>query len=385
MDYSIVEVKSKKQLKEFADFPNKLYKDNNCYIPGLLSDDIATFDPDKNPAFEYCNAKYWLAKDNNGHTVGRIAAIINHKHIEKFHENTGRFGFIDFIEDYEVAKLLLDTACNWLKQNGMDSVIGPLGFCDMDPEGMLIQGFDEEGTLTTIYNHPYYPEYVEKYGFTKDVDWLEYRMTVDTIPDTLRQISQRALTKYNLRVYQARSLNELKEKYGQSIFALLNEAYENLYAVVPLTQKQIDAFISQYIELLTLDYIRLIIDENDELISFGIGMPSLSEPLKKYRGRLNIFSALPLLRALKSKHPKTIDLLLIATREDYQRRGVNATLLCEMFDFAKSRGVQSFNMNPQLETNIKVRNSFKYFNVTNNKTRRSYVLKLNQQDQRSTK
>lgn len=379
MGYSIVEVKNRRQLKEFADFPNKLYKDNVYFVPGLLSDDMATFDKNKNPAFEYCKAKYWLAKDENMRTVGRIAAIINEKHIEKFCEKAGRFGFVDFIEDYDVAKLLFDTACEWLKENGMESVIGPLGFCDMDPEGMLVEGFDEEGTLTTIYNHPYYPEYTQRYGFVKDVDWYEYRMTVDSIPDTLRQISQRALTKYNLRVYHARSLKELKDKYGQSLFELLNETYNDLYGFIPLTQKQIDAFISQYIELLTLDYLRLIIDENDELISFGIGMPSLSEPLKKYRGRLNLFSAIPLLKALKAKHPKTIDLLLIATREDYQRRGVNATLLCEMFDYAKSRGVENFNMNPQLESNIKVRNSFKYFNVTNNKIRRCYKLDLNEQ------
>ncbi len=373
------EVKTRKDLKIFADFPNKLYKDNKNYVPGLLGDDINTFDPNKNPAFEYCEAKYWLAKNENNKVVGRIAAIINHKYVEKWGKKLGRFGFVDFVEDYSVAKALLDEAIAWLKENGMDGVVGPLGFCDMDPEGMLISGFDEEGTLTTIYNHPYYAEYVERYGFVKDVDWLEYRMTVDEIPETLRQISERAKTKYNLRVYQAKNIKQLEKEYGQKIFDLLNQAYEELYCVVPLTQKQIDSFIKQYISLLTLDYIRLIVDESGELVSFGIGMPNLSKILIKYRGRLNLFSALPLLKALKSKSPEVIDLLLIATREDYQRRGVNATLLCEMFDFAKSRGVKYFNLNPQLESNIKVRNSFKYFNVTNNKTRRGYILSFTQE------
>lgn len=377
MKFSITEVSTHKQLKEFADFPNKLYKDSIYYVPGLLSDDIFTFDPKKNPAFEYCDAKYWLAKDENGKIIGRIAGIINHKYIEIWGNNLARFGFIDFIEDYDVAKALLDTACNWARSLGVDGIIGPLGFCDMDPEGMLVKGFDEEGTLTTIYNHSYYPEYIEKYGFVKDVDWFEYKMVVDSIPDSIRLISERAKNKFNLRVYQASSLKELKEKYAQQIFDLLNATYGNLYSVVPLTQRQIECFIKQYIDLLTLDYVRLIIDENDELISFGIGMPNLSKQLIKCRGRLNVFSALPLLKALRSKHPEVIDLLLIATRDDYQRKGVNATLLCEVFDYAKERGVKYFNLNPQLESNIKVRNSFKYFNVTNNKIRRSYILKFN--------
>ncbi len=371
MAYTIHEITSVKELKAFADFPNKLYKDNPYYVPGLLSDDLNTFNWEKNPAFEYCSAKYWFAMDGKK-IVGRVAGIINYRYIMKWGNKFGRFGFIDFIEDYEVARLLLKTVEDWLISEGMEGMQGPLGFCDFDPEGMLVDGFDEESTLTTIYNHPYYPEYMERFGLSKDVDWFEYRMTVDTLPKTLEDIAKRVEERYKLRVFQPKNMKELRNKYGKEIFKLLNETYENLYCVVPLSEKQIDAFIDQYMGLLTHDYVRVIVNENDELISFGIGMPNLDKILKASNGRLTPISAIRMVKALKSKHPDVIDLLLIATREDYQKKGVNALLLCEVYNFAKSAGVDHLNLNPQLESNIKVRHSFKYFDVVHNKTRRSY-------------
>lgn len=376
MKYTVHELKDTKELKAFADFPNKLYKDNPYYIPGLMSDDINTFNWEKNPSFEYCEAKYWFAMDGNK-IVGRVCGIINYKYIEIWKNKYGRFGFIDFIEDYDVAKLLLDTVIAWVKEKGMDGIIGPLGFCDMDPEGMLVKGFDEVSTLTTIYNYSYYPEYLERYGFEKDVDWFEYKMQVVTIPDQMREIAKRVEEKYELRVYHPTSMKKLVKKYGHAVFELLNDTYGHLYSVVPLTERQIQAFIKQYMGLLTQDYVRLIVDKDDNLISFGIGMPNMNDILKKHNGRLNPISAIKMLMAMKSKHPKVIDLLLIATRDDYQKKGVNAMLLCEVYGFAKERGVEYFNLNPQLESNIKVRHSFKHFDVENNKVRRSYILHFN--------
>lgn len=376
MKYTVHELKDTKELKAFADFPNKLYKDNPYYIPGLMSDDINTFNWEKNPSFEYCEAKYWFAMDGDK-IVGRVCGIINYKYIEIWKNKYGRFGFIDFIEDYDVAKLLLDTVIAWVKEKGMDGIIGPLGFCDMDPEGMLVKGFDEVSTLTTIYNYSYYPEYLERYGFEKDVDWFEYKMQVVTIPDQMREIAKRVEEKYELRVYQPTSMKKLVKKYGHAVFELLNDTYGHLYSVVPLTERQIQAFIKQYMGLLTQDYVRLIVDKDDNLISFGIGMPNMNDILKKHNGRLNPISAIKMLMAMKSKHPKVIDLLLIATRDDYQKKGVNAMLLCEVYGFAKERGVEYFNLNPQLESNIKVRHSFKHFDVENNKVRRSYILHFN--------
>lgn len=376
MSYTVHELKSTKELKAFADFPNKLYKDNPYYVPGLLSDDINTFNWEKNPSFEYCEAKYWFAMDGDK-IVGRVCGIINYKYIEIWKNKYGRFGFIDFIEDYEVAKLLLDTVTEWAKEKGMEGIIGPLGFCDMDPEGMLVQGFDCESTLTTIYNHSYYPEYLERYGFEKDVDWFEYKMQIETIPEQLAQIAKRVQEKHDLHVYKPKSMKELVNKYGNEVFKLLNETYDHLYSVVPLTEKQIQSFIKQYMGLLTQDYIRLIVDKDENLISFGIGMPNMNDILKKYRGRLTPISAIKMLMAMKSKHPKVIDLLLIATRDDYQKKGVNAMLLCEVYGYAKERGVEYFNLNPQLESNIKVRHSFKHFNVENNKIRRCYIMHFN--------
>ncbi len=375
MAYIVKEITSTKELKAFADFPNKLYKDSPYYVPGLLSDDINTFNWEKNPSFEYCEAKYWLAMDGN-RIVGRVAGIINYKYIEIWKNKYARFGFIDFIEDYDVAKLLLDTVTDWAKNKGMEGLVGPLGFCDMDPEGMLTDGFDKVSTLTTIYNHPYYPEYMERYGLEKDVDWFEYKMKVDTIPDSLKEISKRVAEKYELHVYQPKSMKELVGKYGDAVFEMLNATYEHLYSVVPLTKKQIDAFIKQYLGLLTKDFIRLIVDKDGKLVSFGVGMPNMNDILIKHRGRLNPVSAVKMLRAMRAKHPKVIDLLLIATSEEYQKRGVNAMLLCEVYSYAKERGVEYFNLNPQLESNIKVRHSFKHFDVEHNKTRRCYIKKI---------
>ncbi len=376
MSYTVHELKSTKELKAFADFPNKLYKDNPYYVPGLLSDDLNMFNWEKNPSFDYCEAKYWFAMDGDK-IVGRVCGIINYKYIEIWKNKYGRFGFIDFIEDYEVAKLLLDTVVAWVKEKGMDGIIGPLGFCDMDPEGMLVKGFDQVSTLTTIYNYEYYPEYLERYGFEKDVDWFEYKMKVESIPEQMSQIAKRVQEKHELRVYQPKRMKTLVKKYGHAVFELLNETYEHLYSVVPLTEKQIKTFTKQYMGLLTQDYVRLIVDKDDNLISFGVGMPNMNEILKKYDGRLTPVSAIKLLRAMRSKNPKVIDLLLIATRDDYQKKGVNAMLLCEVYGFAKDRGVEYFNLNPQLESNIKVRHSFKYFNIENNKVRRSYIMHFN--------
>lgn len=383
MSYTIHELTKISELKAFADFPNKLYKDNPYYVPGLLSDDLNTFNWKKNPAFEYCEARYWFAMDGD-RIVGRVCGIINYKYIEIWKHKYGRFGFIDFIEDYAVAKLLLDTVSNWLQEKGMDGMVGPLGFCDFDPEGMLVDGFDQEGTLTTIYNYPYYPEYIERYGFKKDIDWLQNTMTIDDPPQIMFDMAKRVEEKHKLRVYKPKTMKELAAKYGEAVFHMLNDTYDELYSVVPLNERQIKCFIKQYMGLLTKDYVRLIVDENDELVSFGIGMPNLNKILIKYRGRLTPISAVKLLMAMRSKKPKVIDLLLIATRKDYQKKGVNAVLLCEVYNFAKGLGVEYFNLNPQLETNIKVLNGFKYFNVKHGVVRRSYIKLFNEAERTST-
>jgi len=372
---SVVDTTSKSQLRKYADFPNKLYRDNPYYVPTLFGDDIKIFDREKNAAYEFCDSCCWLAYDEKGNIVGRIAAIINYQHEKHWGKKQGRFGFVDFIEDYEVAKLLLDTAREWLKQKGMESMIGPLGFCDMDPEGTLVDGFDKESTLTTIYNHPYYGEYFEKYGLTKDVDWFEYEMKVTRPPQVILDIAEQVKKRYKLSVYEPKSKKELKEKYGMKVFDLLNEAYAELYAVNPLSERQKKDFINQYLAILTKDYIKIIIDEKGELIAFGVGMPNLSSALKKSRGRLFPFGFIPLLKSLYGR-PEVVDLLLIATKPDYQKKGVNALLLKELYDYAVANSISYFNLNPQLETNIKVRSGFKHFDIHQNKTRRSYYISL---------
>lgn len=378
--YTIHEITDVKELKRFADYPNKIYEDDPYYVPGLLSDDINTFSWEKNPAYQYCEAKFWFAMDGTT-IVGRICAIINHRYIEKWGHKYGRFGFIDFVERYEVAELLLDTACEWLKSKGMEGVQGPLGFCDLDPEGMLVDGFNERSTLVTIYNKPYYPKFIEQYGFTKDVDWFEYKMPVGKeFPKILNDIADRCLERTDLKVYKAKSMKELRSRYGEKIFELLNETYSDLYGVVELNDEQIQCFIKQYMGLLSYKYVRLIVNSKDELIAFGIGMPNLDDIMQKCRGRLTPVSAVKLLYQMRRRYPKVIDLLLIATRADYQKHGVNALLLREVFDFAFEHKIEYFNLCPELETNIKVTHGFKYFNVIHNKTRRSYIKLFNESE-----
>ncbi|OGS45091.1 MAG: hypothetical protein A2539_05840 [Elusimicrobia bacterium RIFOXYD2_FULL_34_15] len=369
----IREVKSKSDLKQFVNFPYELYRGNSYWIPPLQFDELNTLSWDKNPAFEFCEARYWMAfKDNK--IAGRIAGIINKKYIEIWKNKYLRFGWFDFINDEEVSKVLLEKVENWAKEKGLAGVHGPLGFTDLDREGMLIEGFNELGTMATNYNYPYYPIHIEKFGYKKDADWVEYEVKVPSqIPEKAERISQIMLKKMKLRLLDAKKSKDIL-KYAKGIFELLNEAYENLYGVVPLSERQIDSYTKQYFGFVSPDYLKVIIDENDKVAAFLVAMPSLSRALQKSNGKLLPFGFIHLLKALKS--PKYIDLCLIAVRPSLQGKGVNALLMTEITKSSIKNSIISAETNPELESNTKVQSHWKHYDARQHKRRRCFLKTL---------
>ena len=336
----IKKVSSKKELKTFIRFNYELYKGNPYSVPDLYDDMLNTFNPKKNAAFEFCEADYFLAYKND-RVVGRVAAIINHRANDTWQKKEVRFGWIDFIDDEEVSEALLDTVAQWGKERGMKSIVGPLGFTDMDAEGMLIDGFDQLGTMSTIYNYPYYQKHMEKLGFEKDADWVEFKMKVpEAIPEKFVRISEIILQKYKLKIKKLKR-KEIKEKnYGQRIFDLINEAYAPLYGYSKMTQGQIDQYIKMYLPLIDLRMVSIIEDEEGNLIAVGISMPSLSEALQKAKGKMLPFGWYHLLKALFIKKPKILDLLLVGVKPEYQSKGVNALLFYDLIPVYQQLGFE---------------------------------------------
>ena len=264
---------SKKELTEYVKFGIDLYKGNDYFVPPLIFDDVATLDPSKNPAFEFCEAQAFMAC-RDGKPVGRITAIINRLLNEKTGRKEARFGFVDYIDDSRVTDLLFATAEQWARDKGMTEIIGPMGFSDMDHEGMLIEGFEEMGTMATIYNYPYYPEHLERLGYVKDTDWVEYRVNVpEKVPEKMARIAEIVLKKYNLRIVKYTSGKKIKADYGEALFELINVAYADLYGYSALTKKQIEYYIDIYLGLLRLDYVSLVVDADDKLVGVGIAIP----------------------------------------------------------------------------------------------------------------
>ena len=369
----IVEINSKSDIKKFAKFPLKLYKGNEYYVPPLLMDEINTFLPEKNPAFEYCRAKFWLAiKD--GKIAGRIAGIINDRYIEKWKNKYARFGWLDFIDDKEVSAGLLKAVEDWAKSEGMTAIHGPLGFTDMDYEGMLVEGFNELGTLATIYNFPYYPVHLERYGYVKDTDWVEFEIKVpEKIPEIAEKISKLVQERKKVRVFQAKKSKDLLP-YAHGLFKVLNDAFSGLYGFVELTPKQIDKYVKQYFSFIKTDYLKLLLDENNKVAGFLIAMPSLSRALQKSQGRLFPFGFVHILKAMKNN--KYIDLYLGAIRPDLQGKGADALLITEITRTAIKNKIISAESNIELESNYLVQSHWKHFEHRQHKRRRCYLKQL---------
>lgn len=370
----IKEVPAKKcELKKFINFATELYKDNNYFVPALVMDELNTLTVKGNPAFEFCESVYFMAYDDTtGKPVGRIAGIINEVTNKKYNERNARFGFIDFIDDAEVSKALIGAVEDWARSKGMTTITGPFGFTDMDQEGMLIEGFDQLGTMATIYNYPYYQTHIENLGYEKEVDWVEFKIMIpDAIPDKMMRIADIIRKKYNLSTPKYTSAKKLVADYGQAIFNLINEAYDPLYGYSPLTQKQIDHYIKMYVPILRLENVCLITEESGELIGVGITLPSMSKALQKSRGKMFPFGWWHMLKALRGKN-NIIDLMLVAIKPEYQSKGVNALLFTELIPAFIKNGYEFAETNPELEVNQKVQSQWQYFDTTQHKRRRAY-------------
>lgn len=362
---------TRNELLKYVKFGIDLYKDNPYHVPPLVIDEIGTLSPDKNPAFDICTAQSFMAYQD-GKPVGRITAIINDAVNKKNGTKELRFGFVDFIDDTEVVDALFNAAADWGRSHGMNSMIGPLGFSDMDHEGMLIDGFDQIGTMATIYNYPYYVNHMKRLGFQKDVDWVEYRITIpEKIPDKYARIAQIVKNKYNLRSIPLTSRKTVKEKYGQKLFRLINDSYADLYGFSPLTDRQIDYYVDQYLGIIRLDCVSVIVDQNDDIVAVGISMPSLSKGLQKSRGKLFPTGWVHLLRALKG-NADVVDLLLVAVKPEYQSKGVNALIFTDLIPAFISAGYKEAESNPELEGNENVQKQWEYFDRRQHRKRRAW-------------
>lgn len=373
MSIQIKEVVTKQDLKQFIKFPFNLYSKNKYWIPPLIGEEQKNFSKEKNPAFEFCESCLWIAQSDHK-VVGRIAGIINKRYNEKVGKNVARFGYVDFIDDEEVSSKLFSTAESWARAKGCTSIHGPLGFTDMDPEGMLVEGFEEYGTIATIYNFPYYPMHAEKHGYQKDIDWIEYELlTPKSIPDKVEKLAQAVAERYNLKVLEVNNQKQLLP-YAHEIFHVLNSAYENIYGFVQLTEKQIDLYVKQYFGFIKPGFVPVILNNKNEVVGFGITMPSLSLAFQKAKGRLFPFGFIHLLRAVKKND--RADLYLTGVRPDYQDKGVNAMLMYEVTKVFINQKIIWVESNPELETNMKVRAQWRFYEGRQHKRRRCYIKNL---------
>ena len=365
----------KSELRRYVQFGIDLYRGNPYYVPPLILDDINTLNPKKNPAFEFSEAQSFMAYRDNK-PVGRITAIINNSANSKFDEKVVRFGFVDFIDDDAVVDALFDAARRWGLEHGMTKMVGPLGFTDLDPEGMLVDGFEETGTMATIYNYPYYAEQMRRMGFIKETDWIEYRITVpESVPEKMARISDIVSRRFGLRVVKTTSRTELKEKYGHELFRLINECYADLYGFVPLTERQIEYYIKMYLGLIRLDDICVIVDKDDRLAGVGLSMPSLSKALQRSRGKLFPLGWYHLLRAIRG-HSDVVDLLLVAIRPEYQGKGVNAMLFTHLIPAYIANGYRGAEGNVELEGNDNVQKQWEYFERRQHRRRRAWAKEI---------
>lgn len=380
---TIEKVSDKAQMEQFVQFHYDLYRGSKYDVPNLRSDEYNTFDREKNAAFDFCEADYFLAK-KDGRVVGRVAAIINHRANERWQRKSVRFGWIDFVDDIEVSRGLLATVEQWGKERGMTEIVGPLGFTDMDPEGMLTFGFDELGTQATIYNYPYYPEHIEKMGgWEKDNDYIEMNMSVpDAVPERLVKIARLVEERYNLHVKKLSGNKEIfgEKKYGQRLFEVINATFKDLYGYSQLTQRQIDQYVKMYLPQIDLNLVTLIEDyntPNHDVIGVGITIPSLSKALQKCKnGRLLPFGWWHVVRALKFHKTEGVDLLLVGILPEYRTKGANALLFADLIPWYQKYGFKWAETQVEMETNEKVQSQWQFFERRLHKRRRCYIKKI---------
>ena len=372
MSVQIVAVESRRDLKRFVTFPMALYRGNPYWVPQLIRDEMELLTPGKNPAFENAEAQTFLAL-RDGRIVGRIAAILSHAANRKYGTKNLRFSWFDTIDDLEVARALFAAVEDWGKQRGMETLTGPHSFTDLDPEGMLIQGFDELSTIAVMYNYAYYPTLAEQCGFSKDIDYVEFQALPPVgaaLPEKTVKLAEWAQKRNNFRIVKYKTVAQAKKERAAELFDVLDEAFEELYGTVPLSRTQKEYFVNKYMSLVNPDFLEIAVNEKDEMIGFIIAMPSLSRAFQKANGRLFPFGFLYILRALKKYD--TLDFYLAGVKKAYRGKGVDLIMTIDVFRTGMAKGVRRAESNPELETNSKIQNEWKIVPVRQHKRRRIY-------------
>ncbi|MBQ3596333.1 MAG: GNAT family N-acetyltransferase [Clostridia bacterium] len=374
MSVQIKEVVNKKQLKTWVQFPNKMYKDNPNFVPFLSMDEMDTFNPKKNPAYEFCETRLFLAY-KEGKVVGRIGGLINHAYNKKWNKNAIRYTRFDFIDDFEVSSALFNAVVCWGKERGYTEIMGPIGFTDMDHEGMLVEGFDQFNMSITFYNHPYYIDHMDKLGLRKDIDWVEYLLTVPEKPDErMSRISEHVLKKNGLTYVTYKDRKSLRADVKEA-FELVDVCFSVLYGTVPLTPKVIDKVADDYVPIINLDYVCSIKDREGKIIGFGALCPSMAKALKKSNGKLFPFGMFRVLKALNGKND-VLEMYFVAVAPEYQKLGIPAILINGLLAKCIENGVKYCETGPELETNADVQSMWKTFESKQHKRRRCFIKEI---------
>ena len=373
----VVKADSKNTMDDFVALPRHIYKDCAQYVPDLDMDVRATFDPKKNAGLEFSDIQPFVAYDDDGKCVGRIAAIINRRANERWNVSVARFGMIEFIDDINVSKALLNAVEEWGRTHGMKSVQGPMGISDFDKEGMLVDDFNLMGSMISIYNPPYYPRHMEQLGFVKEVDWVSFHIDVPkAVPEKFARVTSLVQKRFGLTVKKMTKDDLLAGGYGRKIFELLNIAYAPLFGFSQLSDRQIEDFLKQYIPIVDTRLFTGVEDRDGRLVGIAITTHSLSQALHKSRGKLLPLGWFHLLRSLKWKHEGVVDLMLIAVHPDYQGMGVNALFFADLIPIYNEYGITLAETGPQLEDNLKELSQWKTLNPRTVKRRRCYQKEL---------
>ena len=376
MAVEIREIHTKRELRQFIQFANDLYADCPYYCPPLFFDEMNCFNAEKNPALEVCDYQLWMAY-REGKPVGRIAGIINRRANEKWGFKHVRFGWFDFIDDKEVSKALLDTVVAWGKERGMDALNGPVGFTDFDHEGLLLEGYEYPAVMASLYNYPYYVNHIDAYGLVKEADWIELQVfPPKEVPERIDRLAEMVKQRYHVKIVKVKNSRELVKRFGIEYMDVIDAAYQKLYNFQPMTDKQKNYYKDMYFQFLNFDFVTLVVNENEELVGVGLGMPDIAPALRKSGGKLFPFGWYHLIKALKAKKMERFSFLLIAVRPDYQDKGINALFLQDQIPLINQYGIHTLETTSMLETNTKVLSFFMQFDHKQHKRHRAYIKPL---------
>lgn len=370
-------IEGRRALKQFVQFAIDLYKGSENYVPPIIDMEVDTFDPKANPVYEFCDSIFYMAYRENK-PVGRIAGFINHRSNAKYNDKIVRFCWIDFIDDLEVSQSLLNAIKDWGKQQGMIKMCGPMGPSDIDNEGCLTEGFDRLPTIVNSYNAVYYKHHLEAYGLKPDATWYEFRISVpDAIPEKFVRGTEIVKQRYGLRGFYEPSAKTAVRKWGKKIFELMNACYAPIYGFTEFSEAQIDYYVKAYVPMIPMEFLRLVVDKDDNLIAFGILIPSLSVAQQKAKGHLFPLGWYHLLKAIKCKGTTdTIDMMLIGVRPDYQGKGVHSLIFTDVYPWLRKWGFKYMETNAELVTNQKVQIIWKDLNPEHHKTRIAYQMEI---------